>query len=334
MLFEVHIPTQETDGYDETLTVDAENWMAALKSGLERTGEPDADMRGIMCDIKDDNSIHVTDTRNRRVFVLKELDAEADEEVQALRQEAAQAHQREAETPTPPQQPSPPKDDPSWVSDDGRMRVGSATHKALQAQPHKEATVLRQKRAKSGQRPAVQVGRAHEKISENILEDIFLEIQSIHEEGKPMEQVVKFIMDLAMEKIPAESGAILFADVNGRELYFATARGPKSDDVMGFRIPMGQGIVGFCAREGVSLAIGDAQRDPRFYRQISDALNYPTTSIVCAPIQFEGRVYGCIELMNKSTSDLFSVNEVNALGYIGSQFAEFINRLVMSREKL
>ena len=33
MLFEVHIPTSEDEGYDETLTVDAQNWMAALKSG-------------------------------------------------------------------------------------------------------------------------------------------------------------------------------------------------------------------------------------------------------------------------------------------------------------
>ena len=61
MLYEVLIPSTDPNGYDETITVDAGNWMSALKSGLARTGEPDADIRGVMCDIKDDNSIHVTE---------------------------------------------------------------------------------------------------------------------------------------------------------------------------------------------------------------------------------------------------------------------------------
>ena len=137
-----------------------------------------------------------------------------------------------------------------------------------------------------------------------------------------------------MEKMPAESGAVLFADVNGRELYFATARGPKAEEVMDFRVPMGKGIAGFCAREGVSLAISDAQVDPRFYRGISEALNYQTQSLVCAPIQHEGRVYGCLELLNRQNGSTFSSSEVNALTYIGKQFAEYINRLIMAREKL
>jgi GAF domain-containing protein len=103
---------------------------------------------------------------------------------------------------------------------------------------------------------------------------------------------------------------------------------------MDFRVPMGKGIVGFCARQGVSLAISDAQRDERFYRNISDAIQYPTHSILCAPIQYEGRVYGCLELMNRNEGSSFTSNEVNAMTYIGRQFAEYINRLIMEREKL
>src|SRR5690554_4529425 len=79
MLYEVFIPSAEADGFDESITVDAENWMAALKSGLERTGEGGDIVRNLMCDIKDDNSIHVTDATTRRVFVLHELDEEVEE---------------------------------------------------------------------------------------------------------------------------------------------------------------------------------------------------------------------------------------------------------------
>lgn len=443
MLYEVLIPSNDPNGYDETITVDAGNWMSALKSGLARTGEPDADIRGVMCDIKDDNSIHVTDALTRRVFILREVDPEVDEEAERLREEAAAAAEREAQearereareakeraeaeaeaaaaaeakaaaaaaadeessppdaatvkldaisgeapqaqtppvvaatsTPAEPEQPSvvveldnsqikeeppvdptpavvaaatsgasatsdaPPKADMvqtksgSWVSPDGRMRVGSATHDSLQDDTG-EARVISQTRSRTSERPAIEIKRPEASVTENILEDIFLEIQVIHEKDMAMEDAVNFIIDMAMEKVPAESGAILFADVNGRELYFATARGPKANEIMEFRVPMGIGISGFCAKEGVSLAISDAQNDPRFYKEISDALGYTTHSVSCAPIQHEGRVYGCIELMNRTGGSTFSSNEVNALTYIGKQFAEYINRLIMAREKL
>lgn len=402
MLYEVLIPAADPNGYDEAITVDAGNWMAALKSGLERTGEPAADIRNVMCDIKDDNTIHVTDAVTRRVFILTEVDPEVDEEAERLRREAkkaaaqaigkpnakpgvtAQARVENANALTEPLDsvvagenlldpdlPSKPvhEDAPvidhlppvavsidmhenppaavdvkapeadmvqtntgSWTSADGRMRVGSATYDSIEDDLG-TPVVLRETRSKSTERPIVQQ-REENNVGQNILEDIFLEIQAIHENNMTMEDTVNFVMDMAMEKVPADSGAVLFADVNGKELYFATARGPKSHEIMSFRVPMGTGISGFCAKQGVSLAISDAQRDPRFYRRINEATGYNVNSVVCAPIQHEGRVYGCIELMNRSGGSLFSSHEVNALTYIGKQFAEYINRLIMANEKL
>lgn len=538
MFYEVFIPSTNADEFDVTITVEADNWMLALKSGLERTGSG-ADIRNVMCDIKDDNTIHVTDATTRRVFVLRELDEEeseaeleqdapAAEEARAdeddasmlatqkmeavptpsvdeasptakfdrsdartkkqfqpppathqpppsVRESAANKAVTQTKTPAspppgaapppsvrqsqetraaqpsqqtktaPPPNVAPPdvvrksgaqravppvEDQPrapqaatdpvpqpaadpvqppsraaatqappaatpqserraepapsaptpaqtddeavhrarqeswpqsgsvivsadseeplfpdapeaaesselgageSWTSDDGRMRIGSSTFEALR-RDEPEPRVLRETRAPSGQREAIDIGRASEAVSQSTLEEVFLEINQIHEQGMSMEQVINFVMDLCMSKIVAEAGSIMFADVNGRELYFATARGPKAHAVMDFRVPMGKGIAGFCAREGVSLAISDAENDPRFYRDISDALGYETKNICCAPIQFEGRVYGCIELMNKSQP--FTNTEVNVLTYVGRQLAKFVHDLIMAREKL
>ncbi|MDF1565893.1 MAG: hypothetical protein P1V51_22855, partial [Deltaproteobacteria bacterium] len=75
--YEVFIPAQELVGFDMTFRVDADNWMAALKIGMEKTGGagPGAN---ILCDIKDDNSIHVTDPGSGKVFRIRELsEAEA-----------------------------------------------------------------------------------------------------------------------------------------------------------------------------------------------------------------------------------------------------------------
>jgi len=215
----------------------------------------------------------------------------------------------------------------------GEVRIGSATFESARKDTG-SAKVINETRRPTGTRDAVPMGRLKESVSENILEDIFLEIQVIHEDNMAMEEVVNFVLDMAMDKVPAESGAVLFADVNGQELYFASARGPKANEIMQFRVPMGIGVAGFCAREGVSLAISDAQRDPRFYAKISQSLNYDTQSVACAPVQLEGRVYGCLELVNRAGGTTFTSNEVNALTYIGNQLAQYINRLIMSREKL
>jgi len=435
MIYEVFIPSLESDGYDVTLTVEADNWMMALKSGLAKTGEPDELIRNVMCDIKQDNSIHVTDASSRRVFVLKEVSEEVETgidddgraptqkinvvNVPALSPVTPAAPQQDFERvptdlshqisrdgeprktvpleATPSEQPKvvveqqqpkvvveqqqpkvvveqpkvvveqpkvvveqpkvvveqekpkvvveQPKvvveqQEPSrsfetggnWADESGRVRIGSSTMKALRRE-EPEPRVLEEKRSPTGERKALPTDLRPERVSDNIMEEVFLETNRIHDGEMTMEEVVNFIMDLSLEKVGAEAGSIMFADVNGRELYFATARGPKAADIMSFRIPMGKGIAGFCTREGVSLAISDAPNDPRFYREISDALGYPTKSLCCAPIQFEGRVFGAIELLN-SEDNHFNSTELNVLTYVGKQLARYVHELIMASEKL
>ncbi len=371
MYYEVFIPSKESDGYDVTITVDADNWMSALSKGLERTGEESDVVRNVMCDIKDDDTFHVTDASSERVFVLEEISEEAFEEARdegsspvAESDEPAGAKSAEVTTPPPDEEDesdidldieqeavdadtvdstisepeetgTPARPDDDEPADD--LSVGSSTREQLQQEQEDEATVVDEKRKRTGEHSADEIGRdtgQNDSVSETLIEDFFLEIQPIHGGDMSMEEVVDYVIDLVMDKISAESGSILFADTSGRELYFAAARGPKSDEVMDFRVPMGEGIVGFCSREGVSLAIGDAQEDPRFYQEISESIGYDTDSLLCAPVQHEGRVYGAIELVNKVGGSSFNSNEMNALSYVGRQMAEYVHRVVMSRESL
>lgn len=348
MHYEVFIPSTDPDGFDTTITVEASNWMVALKSGLERIGEGSDIMQNVMCDIKSDNSIHVTDATSRRVFVLRELSekttdsAEEDSNFETVRTESIAAEPASVtqapepvaqpeQTPEPVAQAAPePVAQPEQAQEPGRLRVGSSSQQALRREDDDEPRVLKETRQKTGENQAMSFSRAEAKVSETLIEDVFLEIQDIHENNMSMEDVINFVMDMAVDKINAESGSILLADVNGKELYFATARGPKAKEIMSFRVPMGQGLAGFCAREGVSLAISDAQRDPRFYKKISQALGYETRSLLCVPIQQDGQIYGVIEVINKKSDSNFSSDETNALAYIGRQLARYIFEVVIS----
>ena len=74
--FEVHIPAVEAGGFNLTLKVGADNWMSALKAGMQKLGEQGAVNQNVMVDIQEDNSIHVTEPASGRVFRIRELTEE------------------------------------------------------------------------------------------------------------------------------------------------------------------------------------------------------------------------------------------------------------------
>jgi hypothetical protein len=56
-----------------TLRVDAENWLAALKAGLGKTGGGEVGAH-LLCDIQADGSIHVTGPSSAGVFRIREME--------------------------------------------------------------------------------------------------------------------------------------------------------------------------------------------------------------------------------------------------------------------
>jgi len=91
-----------------------------------------------------------------------------------------------------------------------------------------------------------------------------------------------------------------------------------------YRIKMGQGLAGFSAREGLTLSLSDAARDPRHYRPISEQVGYEAHSMLCAPMLYEGRSYGCIQLINRRQRPTFGPADSAALSYIATQLAEYL----------
>ena len=159
---------------------------------------------------------------------------------------------------------------------------------------------------------------------EEILADLFERTPEMF--GKSQADALYFMLDLAMEKIPSESGSFYVADLNRRDLGFAAVRGPKASELLALklRVPMGKGLVGFCAQEGVAVAISDAQRDRRFFKEISQRLGYETKSMITTPVIYENRTLGAIQLINKSGSTTFNAAELSVLHYLAHQAAIFL----------
>lgn len=164
-----------------------------------------------------------------------------------------------------------------------------------------------------------------------ILAEVFEEMQDLYI-TQNQEQAAQFVLDLAMKKIPAEAGSVFLADINTRELYFAAVAGPTADELKGQRLMITTGIVGFAARRGAAIAISDVRKDPRFCDEFDSSSGFVTKSVVCAPVQYEGRSFGAMEILNRKGGDSFSQGEVNIISYIATQLAEYIATSLPSAE--
>lgn len=278
--FEVFVPAAPPKlPIDLTLRIDAEHWLAALKTGLQRLGETQM-TNNVLCDIQGDGSIHVTDSDSGRVFRIQEL------------------AQPQVTTAPAPRRPSSQVD---------RVEVA------------REPTSP----------PRKPIGRITQTVrTEDVLADLFLAVAglgSITDRTKGLGD----LLDLAMRSIGCEAGSVFTTDLGAADLTFAVARGPSADKLLalGLKVPMGVGIVGFCALENVCLAVSDAQKDPRFHRAVSQAVGYETRSLLCAPVAYQGKVLGALEVLNKQDGKPFGQEDLAILSYLAAQAATFLERL-------
>jgi len=338
--FEVYVPPSPPKlPVAVTLRVESENWLAALKVGLQKVGGGEL-AANILCDIQSDGSIHVTDPGGDRVFRIREMREAVSELAPTLDVNrtavmhaappvlapAAPAPPRPAVPQHPPAPaaprvppPSPPKVAPAAPPKPGpspRLTADSVASLVEEvvgpAEPQPE---------RIGRIALVESGPA------DVLADVFFRVAELNRKTD-RDEGLRFVLDLAMEKIACDAGAVLLGRFQSGDLAFVAARGPKADEIMRLRlaVPFGKGIVGFSAQENVCLAVSDAEKDPRFYRAVSEAVGYATRSALCAPISAAGRVRGALELLNKK-SGAFTASDLAVLSYLGHKAGEFLGRL-------
>jgi signal transduction histidine kinase len=92
----------------------------------------------------------------------------------------------------------------------------------------------------------------------------------------------------------ANSGSLALQDPAGSWLTIVAGI-DLPDGVIGKRVNMGEGVLGWVAQQGQSLLLnGDASSDPRFQRCRENRGDASVNSAICWPLQIEGRTVGCI----------------------------------------
>ena len=126
--------------------------------------------------------------------------------------------------------------------------------------------------------------------------------------------LVEQVLDNAVRAINARDGSLLVPDERTGELVFVMVRGDEPhQELLGRRIPAGEGVAGWVARNRRAAIVNNASADDRFYPGMDREIHYRTQSLLAAPLIGGDRVLGVVEVLNKRDGKLFSVGNQTLL---------------------
>jgi tetratricopeptide (TPR) repeat protein len=130
------------------------------------------------------------------------------------------------------------------------------------------------------------------------------------------------VLRTALAAIPCAAGFVHVCDVGTRDYVVVAASGPEQAEIVGTRTPEGDAWLGRAMRETQSLTV-DAN-DAEWLTGARFGVVRPLHAVLCAPVQFDGRPLGAIELVDPKRTRTFTLADRHAMTYVGERFAEFL----------
>jgi Nif-specific regulatory protein len=141
------------------------------------------------------------------------------------------------------------------------------------------------------------------------LKEISTWVSSIND----LDRLLVLITETANKVMDTKASSLLLLDKKTQKLYFKVATGERKDQVKDYEINVGQGIAGVVAQSGESLLINDVSKDPRWYKDISDAIGFETRSIACVPMKKGTEILGVMQVIDKNDGSSLNNDDMDFL---------------------
>jgi len=132
-----------------------------------------------------------------------------------------------------------------------------------------------------------------------------------------IDEVLQTILEQTTVALDVEAVSLALINQQDGELSFRAATGEKAKSVIGLSIDLDRGVIGWVAKNGESVVVRDAQKDPRFYANVDQITGYKTLAIACSPIRSNGKLIGVLEAMNPRRRN-FNEGDLTVLEGIGN----------------
>jgi diguanylate cyclase (GGDEF)-like protein len=143
-----------------------------------------------------------------------------------------------------------------------------------------------------------------------LVQDIGLKLVSL---ARPDALFALMVAD-ARQRLHYDSCAIL--EVEDQHLVFKASSGEFPQELIGMKIPFGQGVTGRCAQERRVVNIGDVRNDPDY---IASGISDIRSEIAC-PVIADGELLGVLTVESKS-ENAFGEDDIRLLSILSLQVA-------------
>lgn len=110
-----------------------------------------------------------------------------------------------------------------------------------------------------------------------------------------MEDVYQRILIQTMQALQVET--VVLGMMEGEQIIYRAAAGQNAGNILGRKVPLGEGIAGTAALDGHGVVVPDVSQD-KHYGEADRFGGVEMRAVVIAPIQSQGRVIGIIEAIN------------------------------------
>jgi len=128
---------------------------------------------------------------------------------------------------------------------------------------------------------------------------------------RDLDLLLEKVLDLAIEMLHAERGAIIFYDLPEDDFQIKTARSMEKQ-TLSDALEISRSIVKSVTQKGKPVVVDNALQDEQFSNWQSVTM-YNIMSILCVPLKIKGTVIGTIYLDNRSVPGIFSSRDVSFL---------------------
>ena len=120
----------------------------------------------------------------------------------------------------------------------------------------------------------------------------------------------------AVRIVDAVEGSLILIDRETQELVFVEARSETRDQLVGHRMPLGTGIVGWVVEHQEPVIANDVRQDERFSSSVDQKIKFTTRSLIAMPLISRGTILGVIEVINKFSDEPFDDRDVETLSLL------------------
>jgi len=114
-----------------------------------------------------------------------------------------------------------------------------------------------------------------------------------------LDVLLRRAIDRIHQTFNVAAATLFLTDESQAYLNFTACSNLDADTTKTLQVPFGKGLVGACAKDGVSYFTNDPYNHPLFLPDIDQATGFETQSLLAVPLVIKERVVGSIELVNK-----------------------------------